>query len=87
MTPQDKDALKAAASKATPGRWRFNGDCACWNKDESRMIFSTSEYPRLPEQKNKDDAKFIALANPTAILELLDLLDKYETELRKYRNE
>ncbi|WP_227699673.1 ead/Ea22-like family protein [Raoultella ornithinolytica] len=67
-------AMKAAAEKATPGEWRrastqFNGITATpfMLGRKEVMIACASE---------KRDAEFIALANPTNILALVEALEK-----------
>ncbi|EEB2035554.1 ead/Ea22-like family protein [Salmonella enterica] len=66
----DKQALREAAEKATPGNWhrsssRFNGITA--------TPFSLcGEEVMLAHTVEKRDAEFIAAANPTTMLALLD---------------
>ncbi len=80
----NKQALREAAEKATPGKWRrastrFNG------------ITAQSAYPLcgkediLANAAEKRDAEFIAAANPATVLALLDELeakDKLIAELK-----
>ncbi|MCK2286010.1 ead/Ea22-like family protein [Escherichia coli] len=77
MSNINKQALREAAEKATPGNWRrastrFNGITAqgvyppC-GKEE--ILASTAE---------KRDAEFIAAANPSTVLALLDELEAAE---------
>lgn len=74
MSNIDKQALREAAKKATPGDWRrastrFNG------------ITSQAVYPLCGKEEilantaEKRDAEFIAAANPTTVLALLDELE------------
>lgn len=70
MTALNKQALREAAEKATPGDWRrastrFNGITATPFSlgGEEVMLAGTSE---------KRDAEFIAAANPATVLALLD---------------
>ena len=72
MTALNKQALREAAEKATPGDWRrastrFNGITATPFSlgGEEVMLAGTSE---------KRDAEFIAAANPKVVLALLDEL-------------
>ncbi|WP_236034158.1 ead/Ea22-like family protein [Leclercia adecarboxylata] len=76
----NKQALREAAEKATPGKWRrastrFNG------------ITAQSAYPLcgkediLANAAEKRDAKFIAAANPATVLALLDELEAAEKRL------
>jgi len=73
----NKQALREAAEKATPGKWRrastrFNG------------ITAQSAYPLcgkediLANAAEKRDAEFIAAANPATVLALLDELEAAE---------
>ncbi|HDP4933805.1 TPA: ead/Ea22-like family protein [Escherichia coli] len=74
MSNIDKQALRVAAEKATPGDWRrastrFNG------------ITSQAVYPLCGKEEilantaEKRDAEFIAAANPATVLALLDELE------------
>lgn len=83
MTALNKQALRKAAEKATPGDWRrastrFNGITATPFSlgGEEVMLAGTSE---------KRDAEFIAAANPATVLALLDEIEKLEkaSEARK----
>ncbi|HBV6392422.1 TPA: hypothetical protein MD292_002606 [Klebsiella aerogenes] len=70
-------SLKAAAEKATPGPWRrastiFNGI--------TRGKFSLTREVILASTNEKRDAEFIALANPTNILTLVEVLEKAQQE-------
>lgn len=73
----NKQALREAAEKATPGKWRrastrFNG------------ITAQSAYPLcgkediLANAAEKRDAEFIAAANPATVLALLDEISELE---------
>ncbi len=73
----NKQALREAAEKATPGKWRrastrFNG------------ITAQSAYPLcgkediLANAAEKRDAEYIAAANPATVLALLDELEAAE---------
>ncbi|ENN0615962.1 ead/Ea22-like family protein [Salmonella enterica] len=70
MSYIDKQALREAAEKATPGNWhrsssRFNGITA--------TPFSLcGEEVTLAHTVEKRDAEFIAAANPATMLALLD---------------
>ncbi|HEQ3518363.1 TPA: ead/Ea22-like family protein [Citrobacter freundii] len=76
----NKQALREAAEKATPGEWRrastrFNG------------ITAQSAYPLcgkediLASAAEKRDAEFIAAANPATVLTLLDELEAAEKRI------
>ncbi|WP_220703820.1 ead/Ea22-like family protein [Citrobacter braakii] len=72
MTALNKQALREAAGKATPGKWRrastiFNGI--------TRGKFSLTKEEILAHASEKRDAEFIAAANPATVLALLDELE------------
>lgn len=84
--------LREAAEKATPGerhlvyavdedhngspwpRWMvcFHNAEECWKSDDSTLL-------------NEQDASYIALANPTAILQLLDAYERLQTAVDWFR--
>lgn len=78
MSNIDKQALRQAAEKATPGNWhrassRFNGITV--------TPFSLcGEEVTLAHTVEKRDAEFIAAANPTTVLALLDELETKEEQ-------
>lgn len=82
MTALNKQALREASEKATPGEWRrastrFNG------------ITAQSAYPLcgkediLASAAEKRDAEFIAAANPATVLALLDELEAAEKRIEE----
>lgn len=82
----NKQALREAAEKATPGEWRrastrFNG------------ITAQSAYPLcgkediLASAAEKRDAEFIAAANPATVLALLDELEAAEKRIAELSGE
>lgn len=86
MTALNKQALREAAEKATPGEWRrastrFNG------------ITAQSAYPLcgkediLASAAEKRDAEFIAAANPATVLALLDELEAAEKRIAELSGE
>ncbi|MEK6491452.1 ead/Ea22-like family protein [Klebsiella grimontii] len=72
-------SLKAAAEKATPGNWRafqyHDGRCGVGggNHDEIMVCEHISK-------KRPHDALFIAMANPTNVLALVEALEKAQTK-------
>jgi hypothetical protein len=67
MTPQERAALREAASKATPGPWTSVGD---WVMTGSLHV---ATIPRAFDGDwSRDNAAYIALAHPAAVLALLD---------------
>lgn len=76
MTALNKQALREAAGKATPGKWRrastiFNGI--------TRGKFSLTKEEILAHASEKRDAEFIAAANPATVLALLDELESAQS--------
>ncbi|MDC7940312.1 ead/Ea22-like family protein [Raoultella ornithinolytica] len=76
-------SLKAAAEKATPGPWRrssvrFNGITDIANPMEQ------GSKPHVANASEKRDAEFIALANPSNILALVEALEKAQTQSSKW---
>lgn len=74
--------LKAAAEKATPGPWRrssvrFNGITDIANPMEQ------GSKPHVANASEKRDAEFIALANPSNILALVEALEKAQQRIAK----
>lgn len=73
-----EQSLKAAAEKATPGPWkrssvRFNGIADIANPMEQ------VSKPHVANATEKRDAEFIALANHSNILSLVEALEKAQT--------
>ncbi|HCP1672999.1 TPA: ead/Ea22-like family protein [Escherichia coli] len=71
MSNIDKRGLREAAEKATKGRWAVEFDDEIYstdgvNHEQIAMVFSENEAR---------DAAFIAAANPTTVLALLDELE------------
>lgn len=67
MNKIDRDALYAAAEKATPGPWRALDDEVT---DKDTLLIADCF------QNHQANAQFIALANPAAIFTLLDENEK-----------
>jgi hypothetical protein len=83
----DIAALKASALKATPGPWTVGGTgpwiCTIGNNHDDPAIFGARPADGQPFQfgDKRDDAGFIALANPTSILSLIARLEALEEAL------
>ncbi|HBZ2316942.1 TPA: ead/Ea22-like family protein [Klebsiella pneumoniae] len=78
--------MKAAAEKATPGRWergdgKHGGELLVYCDDAlgSAVCEATSEYNAIPKYQRIDNLDFIALANPANILALVEALEKAQT--------
>lgn len=97
MPELDRKALKEAALKATPGPrvlyddnegaghphrpfWNVANDAYLNEDDAEDRAFNAAVH-----YGTKEDAAFIALANPATILSLLASLEEAETELERYR--
>lgn len=86
----DLKKLRALAEKATPGRWSLKTNV---HPETNGMSwgFLTGPSQNITWSDNKPstvrDAEFIATANPQAIIELLDRLERYEKALRFYADE
>lgn len=77
MTALNKQALREAAEKATQGQWVVEFDDEVYstngvNNEQIAMVFSENEAR---------DAAFIAAANPSTVLALLDELEATEKRI------
>lgn len=81
MTP-DRAALRATAEAATPGPWTA-GDWHVWAKtsEGNREVCGMGGHDHIA------DADFIAAADPSTVLALLDALDAAEAEVARLRRE
>ncbi|MEQ3425748.1 ead/Ea22-like family protein [Citrobacter braakii] len=82
MSNIDKQALREAAEKATPGEWKR----MMRNSDELMTTFHGvaigNVFVELTTGKRDIfDAEFIAAANPATVLALLDKLDSAESRI------
>lgn len=81
----DIEALREAAIKATPGNWKLGiGSTYAYVQASVDMKLGGKSFVKLchvgragwrNQQSTIDDARYIALANPVAILSILDQLD------------
>ncbi|MEB0846971.1 ead/Ea22-like family protein [Citrobacter freundii] len=83
MSSIDKRALREAAEKATKGQWAVEFDDEIYstdgvNHEQIAMVFSENEAR---------DAAFIAAANPTAVLALLDELKAKDSTIATQQQE
>ncbi|HCI6727750.1 TPA: ead/Ea22-like family protein [Klebsiella pneumoniae] len=76
-------SLKAAAEKATPGRWergdgKHGGELLVYCDDAlgSAVCEATSEYNAIPKYQRIDNLDFIAMANPANVLALVAALER-----------
>jgi hypothetical protein len=75
----DTKRLRELAEAATPGPWKWS---ATEGSDASFKI-TTSDHTLL----GRDDARFIAAANPQAVIALLDQLAAANAEIERLREE
>lgn len=81
----DREKLRKLAEAATPGPW-VSGDPSFGNGN-AQMIVSISDRAMGRDIQGPNlrpalfDVEFIAAANPTAVLDLIDQLDAAESKL------
>ena len=85
MTTLNKQALREAAEKATKGEWRAfagaGGTCSIHTAGDERFG-DVVDWPGFDGKRNaKANAKFIAAANPSTVLALLDELESAEKRI------
>ncbi|MBT1883663.1 ead/Ea22-like family protein [Enterobacter mori] len=84
MSNIDKQALREAAEKATPGDWKYSTfDCAITD-DTSSLAIVRMDSGHLNDEQSALNGAFIAAANPATVLAQLDELEaaeKRNTEL------
>lgn len=69
----DYSALKKAAEHATQGKWDYETDCLFFYVDGyTKHLMELSEGGDVDEIQQVENAKYIAAANPTAVLALID---------------
>lgn len=80
MSNIDKQALRKAAEKATPGPWGIarNGKTITSNQSHPVAVITEDFHRMLANGKTGGDAEFIAAANPATVLALLDELEDYK---------
>ena len=95
MTALNKQALREAAEKATPGKWERgdgNGNGGelhvyCDDALGSAVCEMTSEYNAIPKYQRINNLNFIAAANPDTVLALLDELEAKDTTIAFQQHE
>ncbi|MDK9356749.1 ead/Ea22-like family protein [Lelliottia sp. V106_16] len=74
----NKQALRKAAEKATPGEWKYSiFDCAITD-DTSSLAIVRMDSSHLNDEQSALNGEFIAAANPATMLALLDELEAAE---------
>lgn len=94
MSNIGKHALREAAEKATSGKWERgdgNGNGGellvyCDDALGSAVCEMTSEYNAIPKYQRINNLNFIAAANPTTVLALLDELEAKEKKIAELEN-
>lgn len=93
MSNIDKQALREAAEKATPGKWWIdshgqamvsfidNDVLEVFATDNKRDAVRHEDTGNLSRWRNDNDATFIAAANPGTVLALLDELEAAEKRI------
>ncbi|MBU0792034.1 MAG: ead/Ea22-like family protein [Gammaproteobacteria bacterium] len=79
----DKVKLKALAEAATPGPWGSDGSYVCTARTEGGTTYVES-WRAVADSNQMENTKFIAEANPAAVLELIaenERLERCEDDL------
>lgn len=80
MSNIDKQALREAAERATPGDWKYSTfDCAITD-DTSSLAVVRMDSGHLNDEQSALNGAFIAAANPATVLALLDELEAAERQ-------
>ncbi len=80
----DHKLLEDAARKAVqiaPGEWKHNGELAVWSASTMPICRTIPEARITPQADEKAILQYIALANPTAVLTLLEELATLKARL------
>lgn len=95
MSNINKQALREAAERATPGNWWIDSHgmaMVAHHNDNTMIVFVTDgeqmgkairheDTGNLSHWRNDNDASFIAAANPATVLALLDELEAAEKRI------
>ncbi|MBL6014694.1 ead/Ea22-like family protein [Klebsiella pneumoniae] len=84
-------SLKAAAEKATPGRWEYypgntsiEYNVDSMDEDQGSIVYVDSgDFTQAQTDRN---GEFIALANPASILALVEALEKAQQQMTESEN-
>lgn len=77
----DKPALKALAEKATEGNWEVKPGSEFWTVSSNTRTVAEVNLPyKASAAQEQADAKYIAAANPAAILALLAEIEALTTD-------
>ncbi|ECO5909244.1 ead/Ea22-like family protein [Salmonella enterica] len=78
MSNIDKQALREAAEKALQGEWDYEAG-AIWNTGESGWVQHMAAVDAgddISDEEHKSNMRFITLATPAVVLDLLDELSE-----------
>lgn len=82
------DELKRLAEAATPGPWSYDGSYICPARVEGETTYVES-WSALADSHQMENVRYIAAANPAAILELIAEVDRlaaeYQIEIERHR--
>ncbi|QGU36164.1 ead/Ea22-like family protein [Enterobacter hormaechei] len=83
MSNIDKQALREAAEKATPGDWKYSTfDCAITD-DTSSLAIVRMHGGHLNDEQSALNGAFIAASNPATVLALLDELEGKDSRIEE----
>jgi hypothetical protein len=81
----DTDTLRKLAEAATPGPWRVSDKSVRLTQDNYILVVSQDRWIGLVMDNcelSEEDAAFIAAANPTAVIALLDEMDALRAKVK-----
>lgn len=82
MTPTDRAALRAAAEKATPGPWEMKRSFISPDIiSPVGLVVAVTIASDMKPSMDEANAAYIALANPAAVLALLDDVERMREAL------
>lgn len=80
----DKSALKALAEAATPGPWGYDGSYVCPARVEDGTTY-VETWRSVADCVQPENTKFIAAANPTAVMVLLAEIEQLSKDLESHK--
>lgn len=80
----DYSELKRLAESATPGPWSYDGSYVCPARVEDGTTY-VETWRSVADCHQSENTKFIAAANPAAVLSLTAELDRLKSELAGLR--
>ena len=86
MTALNKQALREAAEKATPGPWEMEHE-NIWFRDTegyTKHLMYAYQGDDVDDQQDYDNTAYIAAFNPKVVLALLDELEKTQAQSSKW---